>query len=390
MSKAIIKNKAAESVPKSDQNDFHSDKKIHAQFFLQRPGFILDVDLHLPTHGVIAIFGPSGCGKTTLLRCMSGLEQTPNGHMSWRESQFSQAHIWQDETLFVPTHQRPLGYVFQEASLFDHLTVQGNLSYAIKRRKKNTESNTTLNDQAIMDLLGISHLLKRKPNNLSGGERQRVAIARALMIHPQILFMDEPLAAIDDARKDEVMPYLENLKQELSIPIIYVTHSTDEIARLADHLVVMENGEVTQSGKLNTVLSDIDHPLKLGSDMGAVLTGQIQEKDPEYHLMQVAFDGGSVWLRDSGHNMGDYVRIRLLAKDISLSLTQHNDSSIQNILSGQLIKLLYDQDNSMMLAQVAVGKSLLLARITKRAKVTLNLKPEMPIWLQIKSAALIS
>lgn len=377
------------SATMSTKDAFQSDKKMRAKFFLQRPGFILDVDLHLPAQGVIAIFGPSGCGKTTLLRCMSGLEHTQHGLMTWRDNQFSAEQVWQDADNFVPTHKRPLGYVFQEASLFDHLSVKGNLQFAVKRRIKTEHSQLALNDDEIVQLLGIEPLLKRKPNQLSGGERQRVAIARALMIHPKILFMDEPLAAIDEARKDDVLPYLEKLKAKLNIPIVYVTHSANEIARLADHLVVMENGEVVIAGGLQQTLADLQNPLKLGQEAGVVLTGQIQQKDPQWHLMEVAFDGGSVWLKDSGHELGDYVRIRLLAKDISLALSHHDDSSIQNILKGQVLALHPEEDNGMVLAQVAIGQSVLLARITARAIDKLSLKSDMPVWVQIKSAALI-
>ena len=375
----------------TDTNHFDSHRKTRAQFFLQRPNFILDVDLHLPTQGVIAIFGPSGSGKTTLLRCMAGLEKPEHGKMTWRRDQFADEEVWQDDAFFLPTHKRPLGYVFQEASLFEHLTVKGNLNYAKKRRGKSQPDTVAgfMSDDDIQTLLGINHLLNRKPDQLSGGERQRVAIARALMIHPQVLFMDEPLASLDDTRKDEVLPYLETLKTKLNIPIVYVTHSANEIARLADHLVVMENGEVVTSGGIEKTLADLNNPLKLGPEAGVVLTGQIQEKDPQWHLMQVGFDGGAVWLKDSGHELGDYVRIRLLAKDISVALSHHNDSSIQNIISGHLKAFSEDTDEGMVLAQVEVGQSVLLTRITARSVEQLGLKPHMKVWVQIKSAALI-
>ena len=371
-------------------NRFDSDKHLHAQFYVQRDGFVLDVDMRIPTDGVTAIFGPSGCGKTTLLRCMAGLEQTPHGRFSWRDHQFASAQIWQDEQHFVPTHKRPLGYVFQEASLFAHLTVNGNLAYAKKRRGKTAAARDhVLNDDAILHLLGIEHLLQRKPHELSGGERQRVAIARALMIHPKILFMDEPLASLDDKRKREVLPYLEQLKTQLNIPIIYVTHSADEIARLADHVVVMSQGEVVRHGSLAQILTDLNNPLKLGQEAGVVVTGQIQEKDEQWQLMQVAFDGGAVWLKDSGHKMGDYVRIRLLAKDISLSLSHAQDSSIQNILPCTICQIEDNPQAAYTLVKVHVGKSELLARLTRKAVAQLDLSVGKDVWVQIKSAALV-
>ena len=276
--------------------------------------------------------------------------------------------------------------MFQEASLFEHLSVKGNLNYAMKRRDKRQQG---LDYQEVLSLLGIEHLLKRRPDQLSGGERQRVAIARALLIQPKILFMDEPLASLDDARKDEVLPYLERLKNKLNIPIVYVTHSANEIARLADYLVVMENGEVVTSGPLEKTLADLDTPLKLGQDAGVVLTGQIQEKDEQWHLMHVAFDGGAVWLKDSNHNIGEYVRIRLLARDISLALQHHTDSSIQNILPCTISKIEKDDSPGLLLVQILLGQTPILARITEKAAHQLDLKPQQALWAQIKSAALI-
>lgn len=206
--------------------------RIIAQFKVEWPDFTMDIDLDLPARGVTAIFGQSGSGKTTLLRCIAGLERARQGRLTFK------GEVWQDERTFLPVHKRPLGYVFQEASLFPHLSVLGNLRYGLTRSK--TEQSVSL-DQAI-ELLGIAPLLGRKPNRLSGGERQRVGIARALAVSPRLLLMDEPLAALDLARKQEILPYLERLHAELAFPLLYVTHSPDEVTRLADYLVTMENG----------------------------------------------------------------------------------------------------------------------------------------------------
>lgn len=195
---------------------------IQARLRLDWPGFTLDVDLSLPCHGVTALFGPSGSGKTTLLRCIAGLERAPQGFLAVN------GEIWQDGKHWLPTHMRPLGYVFQEASLFSHLSVMGNLRYGLKRLSDDQHKSL---DQVI-ELLGIEHLLDRKPDRLSGGERQRVGIARALAVRPRILLMDEPLAALDLQRKQEILPYLERLHEELAIPVLYVSHSPDEVARL--------------------------------------------------------------------------------------------------------------------------------------------------------------
>lgn len=225
--------------------------RIRAHFRMDWPGFSLNLDLNLPARGVTAIFGESGSGKTTLLRCVAGLERAQHGRLTIK------GEVWQDEQTFLPVYKRPLGYVFQEASLFPHLSVLGNLRYGLTRSK--TEQSVSL-DQAV-GLLGIGHLLDRKPDRLSGGERQRVGIARALAVSPRLLLMDEPLAALDMARKQEILPYLERLHDELEFPVLYVTHSPDEVARLADQLVVMENGRVLAHGPLAETLSRLDQPI---------------------------------------------------------------------------------------------------------------------------------
>ena len=210
---------------------------IQAQFKLSYSGFALDVDLALPGRGISAIYGASGSGKTSLLRCIAGLDRAV-GQLCVN------GEVWQDESHFLPPHQRSLGYVFQEASLFAHLTVRGNLDYGLNRLAP-AQRKVSL-DHAL-DLLGIAHLMERKPEGLSGGERQRVAIARALLTSPRLLLMDEPLAALDLPRKREILPYLERLHTELDIPLLYVSHSPDELARLADHLVVLELGPPTST-----------------------------------------------------------------------------------------------------------------------------------------------
>jgi len=227
-----------------------------AQFHMEWPGFTLDLDLNMPARGVTAIFGHSGSGKTTLLRCIAGLERAPQGFLRFK------GEAWQDERTFLPVHKRPLGYVFQEASLFPHLSVLGNLRYGLSRSKAASSGRL---DQAV-ELLGIGHLLERKPDRLSGGERQRVGIARALAVSPRLLLMDEPLAALDMKRKHEILPYLERLHRTMDLPILYVTHSPDEVVRLADHLVVMEDGRVLAHGTLAETLPYIDLPLTMAEE----------------------------------------------------------------------------------------------------------------------------
>ncbi|MBS3934962.1 MAG: molybdenum ABC transporter ATP-binding protein, partial [Sulfuritalea sp.] len=219
--------------------------EIHARFRHAYPGFTLAVDLTLPGRGVTALFGHSGSGKTTLLRCIAGLERA-QGRLTVN------GETWQDDASFLPTHRRALGYVFQEASLFSHLTVRGNLDYGMKRCPRRPAAAEF---EKTVDLLGIGALLERKPERLSGGERQRVAIARALLTLPRLLLMDEPLASLDPARKNEIIPYLERLHGALEIPVLYVSHATDEVARLADHIVVMADGRALASGPLGATLA---------------------------------------------------------------------------------------------------------------------------------------
>ena len=351
---------------------------IDACFRLDWPGFSLDVDLKLPGRGVTALFGHSGSGKTTLLRCIAGLERAPQGRLA------VDGELWQDAGRWVPTHKRPIGYVFQEASLFAHLTVMGNLRYGMKR---DGEAQRVSLDQAI-ELLGIGHLLDRKPDRLSGGERQRVGIARALAVSPRLLLMDEPLAALDLKRKQEILPYLERLHDELDIPVLYVSHSPDEVARLADYLLAMESGRVLASGPLAETLARLDLPIRLGEDVGAILDGIIAEVDRAWHLVRVDFDGGSLWARDRGLSVGRRVRVRVLARDVSLA-SEPAISSIQNVLRGKIDAIGDDEHPGLALVRVQVGSSVLLARLTKRAAAALVIAQGCDIWAQVKSVALL-
>lgn len=352
---------------------------ICAQFHLEWPGFTLDVDLELPVTGVTALFGHSGSGKTTLLRCMAGLERAPKGCLKIN------GDIWQDENHWIPIHKRPLGYVFQEASLFDHLSVIGNLRYG---RKRVVDHQQVSLEQAI-ELLGIGHLLDRKPDRLSGGERQRVAIARALAVSPRLLLMDEPLAALDLKRKREILPYLERLHSELEIPIIYVTHSPDEVARLADYIVSMEDGRVLVQGPLSETLTRTDLPIRIGDDACAILDASISALDDQWKLAQVCFPGGCLWLRDWGLPIGHNVRIRVYARDVSLARQKPEQTSIQNVLFGKVDAIGEDEHPGLAIVRVRIGASKLVARLTKRAVENLKLEAEQEIWIQVKSVALM-
>lgn len=355
-----------------------SERFIRCRLKVNYPRFSLDVDCTLPNHGITGIFGHSGSGKTTLLRGIAGLE-TMQGELIVNNS------VWQNETINLPTHKRPIGYVFQEASLFSHLSVRDNLNYALKRA--DTQSTLIQLDDAV-SLLDIQSLLNQYPHSLSGGERQRVAIARALLINPQLLLMDEPLASLDIQKKLEILPYLETLHRELTLPIIYVSHSPDEISRLADHLLVLDNGKVAASGPMIETISRLDFPLQLSEDTGVVIEGSIHQKDERWQLMAAQFDGGDLWLRDTGSSLGEKVRLRILARDVSLALEKH-DSSILNLLPGVISEIKTEEQQGSALVKVMIGQTAIIARVTLKSLDHLNLSTGDKVWAQIKSAAIL-
>jgi molybdate transport system ATP-binding protein len=280
--------------------------------------------------------------------------------------------------------------VFQEASLFEHLTAMGNLRYAIKRN--NQPPNSELLKQ-VVSVMGIQSILGHFPPHLSGGERQRVAIARALLSQPKLLLMDEPLASLDTARKLEILPYLERLRSSFNIPIIYVSHAVDEIVRLADHAVILRHGKVIAQGDITELFSRVDLPLGVNNEVGAILECKVLERDKQWHLMRVAFNGGELWLPNvenkQNNSSSKIQRIRVLASDVSLTLTPHTDSSILNVLSGQIVEISNEQDPAMSLVRLKVGESYLLARLTQKSLKKLALTLGKSICIQIKSAAIV-
>ena len=360
-----------------------SDIQIQIQLLLARQEFTLDVDLTLPAQGITVLFGASGSGKTTLLRCVAGLEKAQLARVRVDGS------VWQDHAsgVFLPPWRRPLGYVFQESSLFDHLNVYDNLCFGVRRTSKGL--NQSALDEAIA-LLGLQDLLQRCTHQLSGGERQRVAIARALALQPGLLLLDEPLASLDHARRQDILPWLERLRDEVKIPMLYVTHAADEVARLAHTLVVMERGKVSAVGPVAEVLAGIHSPVVLGDDVGALLEGIVQERDLRWHLAKVNCVGGALWLRDSGVHVGQKVRLRVLARDVSLAISEPSHTSIQNILPCVVDTIAPDHHPSQVLVRLRCGDSIFLARITARAADTLALAPGQNVWAQVKSVALVA
>jgi molybdate transport system ATP-binding protein len=354
-------------------------REIRACFKMQLESFALDATFTAPAMGVTALFGPSGCGKTTLLRCIAGLERAAG-------TLHVKGEVWQDDSLFVPTHRRPLGYVFQEASLFPHLSVRANLEYGYKRI---AVSERKVHLEQVVEWLGLSHIIERgDPAKLSGGERQRVAIGRALLTSPRILLMDEPLSALDNHSKQDILPYLERLHRELNIPVLYVSHAMDEVARLADHLVLLDKGVVIASGSLHETLARLDLPTAHFDDAGAVIEAVVAQQDQTYHLTRVDFSGGHLWVGKVDQAFGTRVRARVLARDVSIATQPPQGSSINNILNAR-IEEIRDEGPDKVIVRMKVGDAnVLLSRITRRSRDHLGLIAGMYVCAQVKSVAL--
>ncbi|MDY0072764.1 MAG: molybdenum ABC transporter ATP-binding protein [Thauera sp.] len=364
---------------------------ITLRLHLPRASYQLQLEVELAGRGITVLFGPSGSGKTSVLRCVAGLERAEDALVRIGD------HVWQDERagIFLPTWQRPLGYVFQEASLFEHLDVRRNLDYGLRRSGKGTDraARKRALDEAI-ELLGISALLDRRPANLSGGERQRVAIARALALRPQLLLLDEPLAAIDVARRAEILPWLERLHAELALPMLYVTHSVDELSRLADEVVVLDQGQAQAHGPLAEVMTQGALPALIGDEAAAVIEASVSAQLSEWQLLRVSLGSASMLVapRDevATHPVGSRLRLRIAARDVSLSLQAPTASSIQNQLTVRIVDIQPDAHPAHCLLRLQHGEHFLLARLTRKAVAELALAPGMVVWAQVKAVAVLA
>jgi molybdate transport system ATP-binding protein len=351
------------------------------RFKVKRGDFALDFDVEIPSRGVTALFGPSGSGKTSALRSIAGLEFPDPGYVQ------VEGKIWQDskKKIFLPTHLRELGYVVQETALFPHLTVQGNLNYAIKRAP---QANININE--IKELLGISHFLDRFPDSLSGGERQRVAIARSLLTDPQILLFDEPLSALDFVSKNEIIPYFERLQRELRIPVLYVTHAVDEVMRLADFMVVMDKGRVSATGPIQQVITRLDLPISYGNEAGSIFTATVMGQDEEFHLTNLSFSGGQLYIPSLDLERGESIRVRIPADDVSFTLSQPSDTSILNNFPVSILDIQADPKSpAKMIARAKAGDEILLAKITRKSADALGLTTGKELFAQVKSVVLV-
>ena len=355
---------------------------INARFELSYHKFKLSVAINLPGSGITVLFGPSGSGKTTLLRCIAGLQKPDSGYLQIN------GKVWQnsEQQIFLPTYKRPLGYVFQDANLFPHLTVAGNLQFGLRRLSKTA---TILDKKHILDLLGITHLLQRFPERLSGGERQRVAIARALILNPEVLLMDEPLASLDFKRKQEIIPFICQLQSEMQIPVLYVTHSPQEVAQLADHVVILADGGVQISGCLAETQNQLDGTLAQNKEATTIWQAEIIAHDPFFQLSCVSFPGGRLDLPLIDAEIGSRIRLQIYARDVSIALEEPKASSILNILPATITGI-STHPAAQTAVRLQVGTQSLLAHITRKSTTLLNLKTNMTVFVQIKGTSILN
>jgi molybdate transport system ATP-binding protein len=349
----------------------------------------LDVAFEAPMQGVTALFGPSGCGKTTILRCIAGLQRL-SGHLSVN------GKIWQDSRrgVFRKPHERQIGYVFQEPSLFPHLTVRDNLLYGARRAVQNGAGQIIKEDEVVA-LLGIERLLARAPHALSGGERQRVAVGRALLSQPRLLLMDEPLAALDRASKDEILPYFEALHAHLSIPIFYVSHDLSEIERLADTLILLNRGRIAASGPLAMLQADPSLPLLSAPEAAITINGQVSKRDETYALTTFDVSGGMLLVPGLHGSPGRPMRLRIAASDVSFSLAPPVDTTVLNCLPCRILSVTVQKNGSGQADIVAgLGEdgagAQIVARITRKSQEALRLAEGKVVFAQIKSVALLA
>jgi len=359
---------------------------IEATLQLNKSDFKLEANFSVPGRGVTAIFGPSGCGKTTLLRAIAGLEPATKGSLSVNAEQ------WLDANGSRAAEERRVGVVFQNPSLFPHLTIQENLLYGRKRLRKVTK---TIEIKELITSLEIEKLLPRYPEGLSGGEKQRVALGRALLAEPKLLLMDEPLSALDQSSREKLMLLLEKFLQEIQIPVFYVTHSTEEVARLADNLVLLANGSVTDHGSIQDVLGAVDGELSRSDTAFSVIEGQIATMQLP-GLISVDCGAGIVFqLPDSTsvsgahYQLGSPARLRIRARDVSLCLEAPQHSSILNILPAVIAELATRPHNGSRIVKLDMEGKQLLSKISEYSVQQLELRAGQSVFAQIKSAALM-
>ena len=345
----------------------------------RRGSFALAVHIEAPTPGVIALFGRSGCGKSTLANIIAGLLPADHAHIEidgvTLDDSASRRH--------VPVEARRIGYVFQDARLFPHLDVLGNLGYGEQRAPQPRRIAAA----AVIELLGLQTLLRRRPHQLSGGERQRVALGRALLSQPRLLLLDEPLASLDAARRDEVLPYLERLRDEFGIPIIFVSHQFDEILRLATHVVLLAEGRVVTQGDVSSVSLHPELRAIVGPDaIGSVLHGVVLASEAG-GLATVQVGSGTLRVALPGVRVGGAVRVQLLARDVIVALQSPHGLSVRNALTGTVTQITRDADDTDLI-HIDIGGATVLARVTRLASLELQLQPGLAVWVLVKAVSI--
>ncbi|VAX32959.1 Molybdenum ABC transporter ATP-binding protein ModC [hydrothermal vent metagenome] len=358
--------------------------ELTANFEVRFPGFHLDARLKIPKSGVTVLFGPSGSGKTTLLRCLAGLERSPSGCMQFGDT------VWQDENrgIFKPVNERPIGLVFQEPRLFPHMNVRSNLLYGFKRIPENIR-RIVLDD--VVEVLNIAHLLDRQPGFLSGGEGQRVAIGRALLTSPKLLLMDEPLASLDHQRKQEILPYIRRLQSRWNIPIIYISHSLDEILQLVDTVILLKEGRIVAHGSAKKVFSRLDLRGLINSEiLGAIFDTKVVAHEPEFGLTRVRFMDHQLLVPRLAASPGQSVRLHIHSNDVSIVTSPPNiRTSVLNILEATVIEIgPIDATGYSVDISLDVGQTL-LATITRKSLLNLGLEPGQKVYAHIKAIKMV-
>jgi molybdate transport system ATP-binding protein len=345
--------------------------------------FDLAVKHELPLTGVTALFGHSGSGKTTLLRVFAGLERGAEGRIAFN------GEVWQDTSpnrVFLPPEQRAVGYVFQDARLFPHLTVAGNLAFAEQRASGRGEA---IERDAVLARFGLEPLLDRHPATLSGGERQRVAIARALLTRPRLLLMDEPLSALDARRRAEILPYIARLPADFGVPVVYVTHAVDEVAYLADSMIVLSEGRKVADGPVAETLARLDLGPATGRfEAGVVLEAIVARHDQVYHLTELVLGRAALFVPLIDAPAGTAVRLRVRARDVALAVRRPEEITSRNILEGKILEIVEEPETAFAETLVDVEGGRIRARVTRQAVAELHLTAGVKVFAVIKSISL--
>ncbi|MGB0905867.1 MAG: molybdenum ABC transporter ATP-binding protein [Maricaulaceae bacterium] len=355
-----------------------SDKKLYINVRKKRGDFALSVEQSFDLSGITAIFGPSGSGKTSLLRLITGLDKIDSGEVRFKEQ------LWASKTQHIPPHKRSCAYMFQSGALFPHLTAEQNLDYAAKRATQN--SGPSKDD--IIDNFGIGSLLSRRINSLSGGEARRIALARTLLSNPEILLLDEPFAGLDHPRIRGILPYLETLPARYNIPILYVSHDISTVARLADNILVLNGGEVTEFGAAADIINKIGcEPGNSKTTNGIFLSGKIDNIDPNFHLTHIAIGEDRLTYPElTARKFGTDIRVQILARDVSIALKAPKDISVRNILPARITALRAQEETAYMSVTLKLTDGqMLYAQITRASAAELKLSTGQNVFAMVKA-----